>query len=41
LRVAAVTAVRRRLMKAVFFLSEESNDLLTGNISVIHISTAL
>jgi len=34
LRVAAVIAVRRRLMKAVFFFREESRDLLTWNMSV-------
>jgi hypothetical protein len=28
-RVAALMAVRRRLMKAVFFLSDESSELLT------------
>lgn len=30
----AVIAVRRRFMKAVFFLSEESRDGLTGKTSV-------
>lgn len=31
---AALIPVRRRLMKAVFFFSAESSDLLTGNTSV-------
>jgi hypothetical protein len=35
LRVAAVTAVRSRLIKAVFFLSDESRLFATGNKSVI------
>jgi hypothetical protein len=32
LSVAADTAVRRRLMKAVFFFREESRDLLTSKM---------
>lgn len=29
-------AVLRRLMKAVFFLSEESSDVLVGNLSIAY-----
>lgn len=31
-------AVRRRLMKAVFFFREESREALVGNISIIEMS---
>lgn len=34
-RPAAVIPVRSRLIKAVFFFSEESRDLLTSKTSVI------
>ena len=34
----AVIAVRRRLMKAVFFLSDESSDVLVGSTSDHHMS---
>jgi hypothetical protein len=39
MKVASAEAempVRRRLMKAVFFLSDESSDLLVSNISIIN-----
>ena len=39
-KVGAVMAVRRRFMKAVFFLSEESSDLLTWNTSDVNVSFA-
>lgn len=37
LRVAAVMAVRRRLMKAVFFLRDESRVFPTGNKSMVDV----
>lgn len=33
-RVGAVTAVRNRLMNAVFFFSDESRELLVGKMSI-------